>query len=107
MTPVYLLVILSWWGWQDAWPILKGDRIAPGSEFYVMLSRGVIVLFAVAFAVLVRVAWTRNGYQDREGFKALEPRAHGRVGHSHFLLNAVDLALAMNEDFDKLKLFGG
>lgn len=77
VTPVYLLVILSWWGWQDAWPILKGDRIAPGSEFYVMLSRGIIVLFAVAFAVLVRIAWTRNGYKDREGFRELEPRSHG------------------------------
>ena len=26
------------------------------------------VLFAIAFVVLVRVAWTRNGYDDRKGF---------------------------------------
>ena len=77
VTPVYLLVILTWWGWQDAWPILKGDRIAPGSEFYVMLSRGVIVLFAVVMAVLVKIAWTRNGYDDRAGFREVDARAEG------------------------------
>ena len=43
-----------------------------------MLSNGsALLLFAVAFAVLVRMAWTRNGYKDREGFRELEPRAQG------------------------------
>ena len=69
VTPVYLAIILSWWGWQDAWPILKGDRIAPGSEFYIFLSRVLIVLFAVVFTLLVRIAWRRNGYDDRKGFQ--------------------------------------
>ncbi len=77
ITPAYLLFILIWWGWQDAWPILKMERVTPGSEFYVLLSRGVIVLFAVTSAILVRMAWTRNRYDDRAGFEELEPRAEG------------------------------
>jgi SNF family Na+-dependent transporter len=72
VTPVYLLVILTWWGWTDALPILKGDRIAPGSETYVMISRGVILLFAVAFIVLIKVAWTRNKYNDYEGLREVD-----------------------------------
>ena len=77
ITPVYLLIILSWWGWTDALPILKGDRIAPGSETYVMISRAVILLFAAAFIVLIKVAWKRNRYDDYKGFKELDPRAPG------------------------------
>jgi neurotransmitter:Na+ symporter, NSS family len=67
VTPAYLFVILVWWGWQDAWPILKMERVTPGSEMYVLISRAVILLFAVAFAILVRVAWTRNRYDERGG----------------------------------------
>ena len=67
VTPAYLLVILLWWGWQDALPILRMERVIPGSEPYVLLSRAIIVLFAVVFAVLVRTAWTRNAYDDRAG----------------------------------------
>jgi SNF family Na+-dependent transporter len=78
VTPVYLLVILTWWGWQDALPILRMERVTPGSEPYVLLSRGIIVLFAVVLAVLVKVAWTRNGYNDRAGFREVVPQEEVR-----------------------------
>ena len=68
ITPVYLLFILTWWGWQDALPILRMERVPPGSESYVLLSRSVIALFAITLLVLVRIAWKRNGYDDRAGF---------------------------------------
>lgn len=77
VTPVYLLFILAWWGWLDALPILRMERAAPGTEPYVIASRLVIVLFAVVFAVLVRVAWKRNGYDDRAGFVEVEDTAAG------------------------------
>lgn len=76
VTPVYLLGILLWWGVQDAWPILRMERVPQGSEFYVLIARSVIVLFAVAFIVLIRVAWQRNGYSDRAGFREVVPPAH-------------------------------
>jgi len=68
VTSVYLFIILTWWGWTDALPILRMERVRPGSENYVLLSRAIIVLFAIAFVILVRRAWTRNGYDDRKGF---------------------------------------
>ncbi len=82
VTPVYLLFILIWWGWQDALPILRMERAAPGTEPYVVISRLVIVLFAIVFAVLVRAAWKRNGYDDRKGFVEVEvtPPARPEVG---------------------------
>jgi len=75
VTPLYLMVILGWWGATEAMPILLNQRsagsvdpVAPGDMLYVNLSRGVILLFAVAFVLLVRMAWKRNGYDDRKGF---------------------------------------
>lgn len=77
VTPVYLLVILVWWGWTDAWPILRMERVATGSEPYVLVSRALIALIAVTFVVLIRIAWVRNGYDDRRGFREVEPRGPG------------------------------
>jgi len=38
---------------------------------YVAASRSILLLFFVVFAVLVRVAWKRNTYDDRKGFVEL------------------------------------
>jgi SNF family Na+-dependent transporter len=79
VTPLYLLILLSWWGVQEAWPILTLAPLADGtprypaeSVPYVHASRAIIVAFAVIAAVLVRAAWKRNGYKDREGFAEVE-----------------------------------
>ncbi len=42
-----------------------------------MFSRAVILLFAAIFVVLIKVAWSRNKYDDYKGFKELDPRAPG------------------------------
>ena len=75
VTPAYLIFILAWWGWGDALPILLNERSAgsgtPVSEAdmpYILASRLILVGFFVAFAVFVRMAWKRNGYDDRAGF---------------------------------------
>ncbi|HEX6307827.1 MAG TPA: sodium-dependent transporter [Longimicrobiales bacterium] len=78
VTPVYLLVILVWWGWQDALPILRMERVTPGAERYVVASRLIILLFVVVFLVLIRIAWKRNRYDDRAGFTELTG-AEGRT----------------------------
>jgi SNF family Na+-dependent transporter len=79
VTPMYLLILLSWWGIQEAWPTLTLAPLADGtprypaeSMPYVHASRAIIVAFAVIAAVLVRTAWKRNGYKDREGFVEVE-----------------------------------
>lgn len=75
ITPLYLLILLTWWGVQEAWPLLTLAPHADGtprypaeSVPYVHASRAIIVAFAVIAVFLVRAAWKRNGYNDREGF---------------------------------------
>lgn len=89
VTPAYLLVILGWWAIADALPILTLERSAGGGAVseeavpYVMLSRGIILLFAVAFLVLIRVAWRRNAYDDTRGFIEVEETAFGAPPSPH------------------------
>jgi hypothetical protein len=75
VTPLYLLILLTWWGATEAIPILLNERSAGSSAPvsaadtpYVNLARGVLLLFVVTFVVFIRAAWKRNGYDDRKGF---------------------------------------
>lgn len=78
VTPLYLLTILGWWGVQDALPIVLNERTAgggvpnPADAPYIAVARSVMVLFVVVFIVLVRMAWKRNRYVDRQGFAEVE-----------------------------------
>ncbi len=79
ITPLYLFVLLGWWGATEAIPILFNERSAGGgppiddaSWPYVVLSRSILLLFGVVLAVLVRIAWKRNKYDDRKGFVELD-----------------------------------
>ncbi len=80
VTPAYLFFILIWWGATDALPILLdrkgagGGILSPGDEPYILLSRLVMVAIVVTFLVLIRIAWKRNGYDDRAGFPVQEDR---------------------------------
>jgi len=73
VTPLYLLIILTWWGKDEAIPILLNQRSAgsanPVSDVdmpFITISRGILVLIGFLFAI--RMAWKRNGYDDRKGF---------------------------------------
>ena len=84
VTPLYLAVILGWWAVSEALPILTlsggtaaGGPIAPGGEIYVHLSRLLIVAIMVFFLVMIRIAWKRNGYDDRAGFAVVEGTSLG------------------------------
>jgi SNF family Na+-dependent transporter len=79
VTPMYLLILLGWWGVQEAWPLLTLAPYADGTPRYptesmpfIHASRAIIVAFAMIAVVLVRIAWQRNGYKDREGFVEVE-----------------------------------
>lgn len=74
VTPAYLLIIFTWWGYSEAIPILtlakdpNGGLYSPEALPYILLARGIMILFVVVFAFLVRTAWKRNKYDDRKGF---------------------------------------
>ena len=71
VTPVYLVVILVWWGVTDALPILRleraagGGSVAAGSVPYIWAARGLLIALCVLFVLLIRYAWRRNGRDDR------------------------------------------
>jgi SNF family Na+-dependent transporter len=73
VTPVYLLVILTWWSVTDALPILRLERAAGGGAVvpegvpYVLAARLLIVALVAFVLVMIRLAWRRNGYRDRSG----------------------------------------
>jgi SNF family Na+-dependent transporter len=79
VTPLYLGVILVWWGITKAIPILtlEGGKsaagvIPEGGAIYVHIARLLIVAIIVFFLVMIRIAWKRNGYDDRKGFAEVE-----------------------------------
>lgn len=85
VTPVYLGIILVWWAVTQAFPILTleggasaGGPIPEGGEIFVHLSRLLIVGIAVFFLIMIRIAWKRNGYDDRVGFREVEDTPAGR-----------------------------
>ena len=80
LTPLFLMVILLWWGKEEALPILFNERSAGGAEPvtaealpYVTAARMVMLGFVLTFVVLVRIAWSRNKYDDRKGFALYDP----------------------------------
>ena len=83
ITPAYLGIILLTWLIQDAIPILTlkrsviGGEVPAGTEFYIHTSRLLIVAIMVFFLVMIRIAWKRNGYDDRKGFVEVEDTPAG------------------------------
>jgi NSS family neurotransmitter:Na+ symporter len=79
LTPLFLMIILLWWGKEQALPILFNERAAGGPNPvtaealpYVTAARGVLLLFVVTFLVLIRIAWRRNRYDDRAGLPPVQ-----------------------------------
>jgi SNF family Na+-dependent transporter len=75
VTPLYLAVILVWWGKDDALPIILNRKsagssapVVPADEPYIWGARLAMVAIALVLAVLVHRAWRRNGYDSRKGF---------------------------------------
>jgi SNF family Na+-dependent transporter len=78
VTPAYLFAVLLSWAYQDALPILAlrkspaGGAVPPGTEPFVHATRLIIVAIAAFFVVMVRLAWRRNGYDERQEFPVVE-----------------------------------
>lgn len=75
VTPLYLFIILTWWGKDEALPILLNQRSAGSSNPvtdvdmpFITISRGILVAMIVVFLFFIRAAWKKNKYDDRAGF---------------------------------------
>lgn len=89
VTPAFLGVLLTWWSLTEAIPILILERSAgggvpdPTSAPAIWLARGLALLLAAGFAVLVRAAWRRNGIVDREGLPEVPVGAPAHAAREH------------------------
>jgi SNF family Na+-dependent transporter len=65
VTPTFLLVILGSWFVQEGWPTIVMRKAAPGEVPYVLATRGLLLAFFIALAVLVWVSWRRKTARER------------------------------------------
>jgi len=66
ITPMFLLLILGMWLWQEWLPIIFMKNVAAENRIYVLATRlGLAFLFLV-LAVLVKIAWQRKGLKAQE-----------------------------------------
>lgn len=64
VTPVFLLVVLGAWFFQEWLPIIRMDNISSSNRGYILATRVGLWLIFLTLAVLVRTAWRKR---DRKG----------------------------------------
>ncbi|MEX2583991.1 MAG: sodium-dependent transporter [Gemmatimonadota bacterium] len=75
VTPIFLTVLLAWWGYTEALPKLMMETVTSETERGVRwLSRGFMAAMAITVLVLINRAWRRNGGStaERAGRTAVE-----------------------------------
>jgi hypothetical protein len=61
VTPLFLTVLLGWWGWTEALPTLLMEGVTSDFERNTRwLSRGFMLAMFATMLVLINVAWRRN-----------------------------------------------
>ncbi len=60
VTPVFLLVVLSAWFFQEWLPIIRMDNVLPENRMYIMATRVGLWLLFLTLAILVKIAWRKR-----------------------------------------------
>jgi hypothetical protein len=60
ITPLFLLIMMGWWGYQDAYPTLMMHGIPADEHTTRWASRGVMLLILAGLMLLTRIAWRRR-----------------------------------------------
>jgi neurotransmitter:Na+ symporter, NSS family len=63
VTPVYLLVILAVWTWQEAIGKLLMEGEPAANKPYLWLARGLMAAIFIATLALIRFAWKRKDHR--------------------------------------------
>jgi neurotransmitter:Na+ symporter, NSS family len=66
ITPVFLVVMMVWWSYSEAYPILKMSDIDPAQHVTRWWSRGVMLLILASLMILTRIAWSRRAARGEE-----------------------------------------
>ncbi len=60
VTPIFLLVVLTAWFFQEWLPIIRMDNVTDANRPYILATRVGLWLLFIALAVLVRLAWRKS-----------------------------------------------
>ncbi len=60
VTPLFLLIVLAAWFWQDWLPIIRMDNVPKENQLYVLVARIVLLGIFLILAVLVKIAWKKR-----------------------------------------------
>jgi len=60
VTPIFLLVVLGAWFFQEWLPIIRMDNVSPENRSYVMATRAGLCLIFLVLAVMVKIAWRKR-----------------------------------------------
>lgn len=70
ITPVFLLVILGVWLWQEWMPIILMDNVNGADKPYVLGTRIVLALILLVLAIAVKLAWSRRRARGEDTYAA-------------------------------------
>lgn len=65
VTPIYLIVILAFWTYQDAIPILLLQNVPPEQIPYRWIARGLMIAISLALVLMIAFAWKTNRNNHR------------------------------------------
>ncbi|MEA3489856.1 MAG: sodium-dependent transporter [Candidatus Omnitrophota bacterium] len=60
VTPIFLLVILGAWFFQEWLPIIRMDNVSSGNKVYILVTRVVLLLLFLGLTVMVKIAWRKR-----------------------------------------------
>ncbi|MFQ5953075.1 MAG: sodium-dependent transporter [Candidatus Omnitrophota bacterium] len=60
ITPVFLLVVLSAWFFQDWLPIIRMDNVSAENSPYILATRVGLLLLFLVLAIMVKIAWQKR-----------------------------------------------
>ena len=69
ITPLFLLVILGAWFWQEWLPKIFMKNVALADKPYILGTRLALVLLFLVLAIMVKIAWKRRGSRGLEGIR--------------------------------------
>jgi neurotransmitter:Na+ symporter, NSS family len=65
ISPLFLTGLLGWWAYQQAWPVLMMENVAPENVGAIWLARLMMLGMLAGGLVLIYLAWKRNPHRTR------------------------------------------
>ncbi|MBN1962458.1 MAG: sodium-dependent transporter [Deltaproteobacteria bacterium] len=70
VTPVFLLIILSVWLWQEWLPVILMKNVSDTNKPFVLGTRIVLMVLLTILAIAVKIAWSRRKTKGEDNYAA-------------------------------------